>query len=256
MINMDVGISKNNKTTTNLNNSWKLVWYDEFNGTKLNKEYWSFQSGGDGWGNNELQYYTDRKENCYVENGKLIIRAMNESFENNQFTSARIMTKGKVDFLYGRIDIKARLPKGKGLLPAFWLLSSEDNYQDRRKNGEIDIMEMLGANPKVIYAVAHYSLNEEYKSWGKYENNSIDFSKDFHIYSLEWNRRELKWFIDDKIYYILELDKVFNEEYHPFSKRFYLIMNIAIGGDWPGNDLSETIFPTQMEIDYVKYYRK
>lgn len=255
-VNVYLNINKDFNTGFNSDNVWRLVWCDEFDGNEINNKYWTLQNGGGIWGNNELQYYTDRPENCFVKDGRLVIRAIKEAYQKNQYTSARIITKEKVDFLYGKIDIKAKLPTGVGLLPAFWLLPCEDTYSDRKKNGEIDIMEMLGNNPKIVYAVAHYSLADKNKTWGKYDNADIDFSKDFHIYSLEWSQQELKWLVDNKLYYSMDLERTFDTDYNPFTKRFYLIMNFAVGGDWPGTPLNKTVFPSDMEIEYVRYYKK
>jgi beta-glucanase (GH16 family) len=241
-------------SNTGFKTGWKLLWRDEFNRAEINYNYWTLQEGKDSWGNNELQHYTDRRENCYTENGKLIIKAIKENYENSQYSSARIMTKQKVNFYYGKIEIRAKLPKGKGLFPAFWLLPTEDIYGDSKKNGEIDIMEMLGDDPKVIYGVAHYSLKDKYKSWKKYNDKKTDFSKDFHVYSLEWSPRQLNWLIDSKTYFSFDLENTFNDGYNPYTNKFYLIMNLAVGGDWPGTPTDDAVFPASIEVDYVRYY--
>lgn len=237
-------------------NGWRLVWNDEFNRELINNRFWTLQNGGGIWGNNELQCYTDRSDNCYIENGKLMIRAIKESYKDHQYTSARIITRDKVDFLYGKIEIKAKLPSGKGLFPAFWLLPSNDNYGSRNKNGEIDIVELLGNDTRFIYGVAHYSLNDEFRSYKKYNDNNKDFSKDFHVYSIEWSQDRIIWLIDDREYFTFDLEKKFNDEYNPFNKKFYLIMNLAVGGNWPGFDFTNTTFPAHVEIDYVRYYKR
>lgn len=259
--------NRNNEAVNNSNNisdselkektklGWNLIWNDEFNNDIINDKYWTLQNGVGIWGNNELQYYTNRIENCYITDGKLIIRGLKENYENYHYTSGRIVTKGKFDFLYGKIEIKAKFPEGNGLLPAIWLLPCEDNYDSRIKNGEIDLAEMLGNNPKFIYGVAHYYSKKATRSYEKYSSGTTDFSKEFHIYSIEWDSQQIKWMIDDKVYFTFNLKNTFNEKYDPFNKKFYLIINLAIGGDWPGNDLSQTTFPSLFEIDYVRYYR-
>lgn len=235
--------------------NWKLYWHDEFNGKRIKESNWNFQKGGYGWGNNELQYYTDNPKNCYTENGKLIITAVKEDYKNHSYTSARITTKRKVDFLYGRIDINAKLPAGKGLLPAFWLLPCEDIFHDSQKNGEIDLMEMVGSKPRTVYGVTHFYLREKSKFWGKYNNKTELLTDDFHLYSLEWTTNEMKWLIDNKIYFSFDTSKVFTSDYNPFNGKFYLIISLSVGGDWPGNPSGKTVFPSSLEIDYIRYYK-
>lgn len=238
-----------------LSSGWVLVWNDEFNGDVINDKYWTLLNGGGIWGNNELQYYTDRTQNCRIEDGKLIIRGLKENYQNYQYTSARIVTKKKVDFLYGKIEIKAKFPSGKGLFPALWLLPCEDTYGDRDKNGEIDLLEIIGNDPKIIYGVVHYSIKGHVSSYNKYNDGVTDFSQEFHTYSIEWCPQEIQWMVDDKVYFSFNLKETFDETYNPFDKEFYLIMNLAIGGNWPGNDLSNTTLPSLVEIDYVRYYK-
>lgn len=251
----DMNIIPSSELKAKLESGWNLVWNDEFNREVINNNFWILQNGGGIWGNNELQYYTDRSDNCYIEDGKLIIRALKENYQNHQYTSARLTTKEKIDFLYGKIEIKAKLPAGKGLFPAFWLLPCEDSYGDRKKNGEIDLVEMLGNDPRFIYGVAHYSLNNKYRSYKKYSNKK-DFSKELHIYSIEWSEKNLVWLIDDIVYFSFDFKKIFTNNYIPFNKKFYLIINLAVGGNWPGFDLTNTTFPSKIEIDYVRYYKK
>lgn len=236
---------------------WELMWSEDFDSLEIDSRFWTLQTGENYWGNAELQYYTNRPENCFVRDGRLIIRGLKEDYQNSHYTSARITTKGKLDFLYGRIDIKAKLPKGRGLLPAFWLLPSTDMYNDRRRNGEIDIMEMLGHEPMVIYGVAHYVTGDtSTRSYGTYFDQHTDFSQGFHVFSLEWHPERLTWLIDNQPYYSLNLKRTFNDNYKPFTTDFYLIMNLAIGGNWPGNPTDMSIFPAEMEIDYIKYFKK
>ncbi|HYE68532.1 MAG TPA: glycoside hydrolase family 16 protein [Anaerovoracaceae bacterium] len=239
-----------------MQSGWYLVWNDEFgNNNVIEDRYWTLQTGGGIWGNNELQNYSDRPENCCVEDGKLIIKGRKEDYQNYQFTSARITTKEKIDFLYGKIEVKAKFPRGKGLFPAIWLLPCDDNYVGRKRNGELDLVEILGNDPTTIYGVAHYSLENQNRSFVKYSCDSTDFSKDFHVYSIEWSPQDIKWFVDDNVYFTLDLDSTFDNTYNPFNKKFYLIMNLAIGGDWPGNDFDNTGFPSLFEIEYVRYYK-
>ncbi|HBM79886.1 MAG TPA: glycoside hydrolase [Clostridiaceae bacterium] len=251
--------SSNNISDSELNekakSGWNLAWNDEFNSNAVDDKYWTLQNGGDLWGNNELQYYTDREENCYIKDGKLIIRGLKEDYRNHQYTSARIVTKEKLEFLYGKIEVKAKFPEGNGLFPAIWLLPCENNYGDGKKNGEIDLVEILGNDPEVIYGVAHYSLKNQNRSYKRYSDGITNFSMGFHVYSIEWSPQEIKWMVDDKAYFSLNLMRTFDKTYNPFNKKMYLIMNLAIGGNWPGNNLGKTTFPSYVEIDYVRYYK-
>jgi beta-glucanase (GH16 family) len=235
---------------------WALIWNDEFNSDFINDKYWTLQTGENIWGNNELQYYTDRMDNCYIEDGKLIIRGLQEKYGNSDYTSARIVTKDKLSFLYGKIEIKAKFPEGKGLLPAIWFLPCNDIYDNRLQNGEFELAEMLGNDPEEIYGVAHYSFNHKTRSYKKYSDDTTDYSEDFHIYSVEWDSQKIEWLIDDKVYFTFNFNNTFDENYKPFNQYFYLIINLAIGGDWPGDDLRKTTFPSLLEIDYVRYYEK
>lgn len=243
------------KPTKATHNPWQMSWSEEFNDNVIDPKYWSLQEGAGIWGNKELQCYTPRPDNCYVSDGKLIIQALREDFQASKYTSARITTKDKMDFLYGKIEIRAKLPAGKGIFPAFWLLPREDNYHNRHKNGELDIMEMLGHEPNIIYGVAHFDKKKAFKTSKTFDRRDIDFSQDFHRFALEWSPHKLKWLVDDNLYYSLDLDKHFDENYSPFKHRFFLIMNLAIGGSWPGSPSQETRFPAVMEIDYLRYYK-
>ena len=254
----DTGFSNtipNSELEEKAKSGWELIWNDEFNSELINDKYWTLETGENIWGNNELQYYTDRTDNCYTEDGKLIIRGLQEKYRNSDYTSARIITKNKIDFLYGKIEVKAKLPEGNGLLPAIWLLPCEDIYNDRLKNGEFDLVEMLGNDPEEIYGVAHYYINKQTKSYKRY-GDGTDYSEDFHIYSIEWDSQKIEWLVDDKVYLTFNFNNTFDENYKPFNQYFYLIINLAIGGDWPGDDLSKTTFPSLLEIDYVRYYEK
>lgn len=242
---------------SNSDNNFKLVWADEFNSNEINSKNWTMQKGGGAiWGNNELQYYTDSKSNCFLKDGILTIQAQKENYNNFNYTSARLITRDKIDFKYGKIEIRAKLPKGKGLWPAIWLLPSENTYDDRLKNGEIDIMEFLGNNANSIFSVIHYFDTDKKSFFNKYTNENIDFSEDFHLFSLLWDKDKLEFFVDNNKHFSFSLKGNFTGSYKPFSKPFYLIMNLAVGGDWPGSPDSSTEFPAKLEIDYVKYYNK
>ena len=235
----------------------KLVWSDEFNYKGLpDSTKWGYDVGGSGWGNHELQYYTNKKlSNARVENGNLVIEAKQETIGKNAYSSARLLTKGKYDFTYGHIDVRARIPKGVGSWPAIWMLGSATplKWPD---DGEIDIMEHVGYNHGVIHASAH--TRKYFHSIGtqKTATTSLpDCSEAFHIYSLDWDAESITMLIDNKPYFTFKNEHSGKEAW-PFDQPFHLLLNIAVGGDWGGQKgVDETIFPLKMEIDYVRVYQ-
>ncbi len=238
---------------------WTLVWNDEFNtGTIPSPDKWGYDVGGSGWGNNELQYYTQyRKENARVENGSLIIEARKEAFEGKKYTSARLVTKTKGDWLYGRIEVRAKLPKGLGTWPAIWMLPTDWKYGGWPNSGEIDIMEHVGYDPNVIVGSTH-SLKYYFKI-GTQRNKTIripDVFATFHTYAVEWYADRIDFFVDETKYFTSPNDGTTWQEW-PFDQRFHLILNIAFGGDWGGSKgIDDSIFPVRMEVDYVRVYAK
>ena len=248
-----------NEDNQDLDN-WTLVWQDEFNGVHLDESKWNYQLGGHGWGNNELQYYTDRAENVFVENGNLVIQALKEQYENNAYTSARITTKNKGDWLYGRFEIRAKLVKGQGLWPAIWLLPTDWKYGGWAASGEIDIMELIGHNPDQIFGTIHFggSFPENVSKGGNFElADGTDFSEVFHNFIVEWDTTEIRWYMDDSLYEVQDSWFSTAAEYPaPFDQRFHLLMNVAVGGNWPGSPDAGTHFPQRMYVDYVRIYKK
>lgn len=243
---------------------WTLVWSDEFNGDSLDESKWNYVQGGGGYGNKELQNYTNRPENIRVENGKLIIEALKEKYQGNDYTSAKIETKSKGEWTYGRFEIKAKLPEGKGMWPAIWMMPADkDKYGGWPVGGEIDIMEFLGHDPGKIYGTIHYG-NPHTHSGGNYTlPDGQKFSDDFHIFSIEWAPGELKWFVDGILYATKNewfskgsAASEANAYPAPFDRDFYLQLNLAVGGEWPGNPDSTTDWsiPKQLVVDYVKIY--
>jgi len=265
---------------------WKLVWNDEFNGKDVDESKWSWEQNCWGGGNNELQCYTDRYKNSFVENGRLIIRAHKETFRgladleesgktekrNLPYTSARLRTKGKGDWKYGRIEVRAKLPAGQGIWPAIWMLPTDFKYGIWAASGEIDIVEMVSQpvdkKNKEVHGTIHYG-----KEWPgnvfsgvSYTFEDSDPSKEFHTYALEWADGEMRWYIDDHHYasqfssgwysQIKNAEgKLYNVEGSaPFNERFHLLLNVAVGGNWPGSPDETTKFPVQMEVDYVRVY--
>lgn len=242
---------------------YELIWSDEFDGEGLpDSTKWSYDLGDGcphvcGWGNNELQYYTNRLENNRIENGHLIIEAHKEDFETKGFTSARLVSKNKGDWTYGKFEIRANLPTGKGTWPAIWMLPTDWEYGGWPASGEIDIMEHVGYNPDTIFGTIHTEafnhMNGTQKDKGIFLNDSEEA---FHTYGVEWTADKIIWYIDDDVYYEVQNEgKSFKE--WPFDKRFHLILNIAIGGNWGGkHGVDDTIFPQRMEIDFVRVYQK
>ncbi|MGZ5247064.1 MAG: glycoside hydrolase family 16 protein [Flavitalea sp.] len=234
------------------------VWSDEFNYSGLpDSSKWNYDVGGSGWGNNELQYYTDRRpENARVENGVLIIEAKMEDFEGKKYTSARLVTKGKGDWTYGRIDVRAKLPKGLGTWPAIWMLGSTTPLK-WPEDGEIDIMEHVGYDQGKIHASVH--TKKYYHSIGTQKTAQImvpDCSENFHVYSLKWNKDTITMLMDNQAYFTFTNDHTGKEAW-PFDGPFHLLLNVAVGGNWGGaKGVDETIWPQKMEIDYVKVYNK
>jgi beta-glucanase (GH16 family) len=232
-----------------------LVWQDEFDGTSLNPA-WTFETGTgqDGWGNNELQYY--RSENTALTEGKLIITAKKEAFQGSQYTSSRIVTAGKQEFLYGRVDIRAVLPKGQGIWPALWMLGANYQTDTWPRCGEIDIMEMVGGGGKenTVHGTVHWDANGNYASYTKHITKaSGTYSDEFHVYSLVWTPQAITWLVDDQQFNVIDTTP---EALSEFQKKFFLIFNVAVGGRWPGSPDGTTIFPQRMIVDYVRVFQQ
>jgi beta-glucanase (GH16 family) len=235
---------------------WKLAWSDEFNrGTAPDPRFWSFEEGY--LRNGEAQYYTkDRPENARIEGGKLIIEARKDNWNGKPITSASIITKGKRPFLYGRIEVRAKLPTGRGAWPAIWTLGENIDQIGWPKSGELDIMENVGYDPDRIHANIHTGAYNHSIKTGK--GNSLVRGKPyegFHIYAVEWSKDKVAFFMDDERYFEFFNDGKGDNETWPFDKPQYLILNVAVGGAWGGQQgIDETKFPHRMEVDYVRYY--
>ena len=236
---------------------YKLVWSDEFDGTKLDPASWTHEVG-DNWHNNELQAYTDRAQNSYVKDGSLVIVAQKESYHEKEYTSARIISKGKRDFLYGKIEARIKLPRGQGMWPAFWMMPTDSEYGGWAASGEIDILESSN-DADHISGTIHYGGSppiNTYSSSGRHTEEGVNYSQDYHIYTLEWQPYEMKWFIDGELY---SKKTEWYTEGHPypapFDKRFYILFNLAVGGWMPGNPDETTVFPQQLSVDWVRVYQ-
>jgi len=256
--------SKDNNPDSTAIEGWELVWNDEFNGSSINLDKWEYEVNGSGGGNNELQYYTDRAVNSFIENGKLVIKALQEVYtggdnQTRYYTSARLRTLNKGDWLYGRFDVKAKLPYGQGLWPAIWMLPTDWEYGGWAASGEIDIVEMLGQETRKIYGTIHYggSYPANTHKGGSYTLKEGTFAGDFHVFTLEWEEKEMRWYVDGKLYYTQNDWYTTNGNYPaPFDKRFHLLLNVAVGGNWPGNPVESTTWPQQMDVEYVRVYKK
>ncbi len=238
---------------------WQLEWWDEFDYTGApDPTKWGYDVGGGGWGNNELQYYTDgRLENARVENGNLIIEAIKESFGGREYTSARLVTRDKAEWTYGRIEVSAKLPTGRGTWPAIWLLYADNPFGNGSwpDNGEIDIMEHVGFDQDRVHSTIH--VNKYNSPLGTQRGSSktvAGASTSFHTYELEWTPARLNFRIDGVLFFSY-LNENEGWTSWPFDMDFYLILNIAIGGDWGGLEgIDDSIFPQKMEVDYVRVY--
>ncbi|MGN7166320.1 RICIN domain-containing protein [Paenibacillus cellulositrophicus] len=232
--------------------NWKLVWSDEFDGTALNRSNWTPEigTGSGGWGNNELQYYTDRSQNLQVTGGNLVITARKESYGGMNYTSARIKTQNLKSFTYGKIEARIKLPSGQGLWPAFWMLGSNISTVGWPYSGETDIMERVNNNP-FVNGTVHWDAGG-HAEYGRVSGN-LDFSQ-YHVYSVEWDSKYIRWFVDGQQFneFYIENGTGNTEE---FQRPFFLLLNLAVGGNWPGAPNDSTPFPAQMLVDYVRVYQ-
>ncbi len=231
--------------------NYKLVWSDEFNDSTLNQANWTYEIGNNnGWGNGELEYYTNRLQNCSEHNGILNITAQKESYYNYGYTSTRIKTQGKFSIAYGKIEARMKLPFGQGMWPAFWMLGDNITQVSWPYCGEIDIMEMIGGQggENTVYGSAHWYGGNYSKS---YKLASGTFADAFHVYDVTWTPTQIVWHVDGIIYNTLDITP---SALNAFQKKFFIILNLAVGGGWPGNPDSTTIFPQSLQIDYVRVY--
>lgn len=239
---------------------WQLIWADEFDYQGLpDSTKWSYDVGGHGWGNNELQYYTERRlENAYVNNDRLYIQARKEQWQENAYTSARLVTRNKGDWTYGRFEIRARLPLGLGTWPAIWMLPTNWTYGDGGwpDNGEIDIMEHVGFDPGVVHTTVHTHAYNWPAGTQRGESMRVnDVGSAFHVYAIEWRPERITAFVDSTEYFTFENEGT-GWQVWPFDKDFHLLLNIAVGGNWGGaQGVDPNVFPQRMEIDYVRVYK-
>ncbi|TPG66429.1 family 16 glycosylhydrolase [Hymenobacter nivis] len=235
----------------------ELMWSDEFDGAAIDATKWGYDLGSNnGWGNNELEYYTNSTENAALSGGNLVIQAKKQSQGGREYTSARMLTKGKQDFKFGRVDVRAKLPKGQGIWPAIWMLGSDIDQNNWPKCGEIDIMELRGQAPNKILSTMHYP---DATGAHKYKGiepvtlpNNASFADDFHVFSVVRSQDKMRFFLDGTLYYTFTSS---DASIYPFNNPFFLVLNVAVGGDFLGNPDATTVFPQQMTVDYVRYYQ-
>ncbi len=245
----------------NSEEKYTLVWSDEFDYKGLpDSKKWSFDTSGNksGWGNNEAQFYTSENlKNAEVKDGYLYINTLKEDHEGKKYTSARLVTKGKGDWLYGKVEVRAKLPEGRGMWPAIWMLPTEWKYGGWPASGEIDIMENVGYDPYVIVASAHTKSYNHVMGTQKNAKITIDdcYSA-FHNYTLEWEASEYRVYVDSTLYFTYKNDETGFQSW-PFDRPFHLLLNVAVGGNWGGQKgIDDSIFPNSMVVDYVRVYQK
>ena len=235
--------------------NWQPVWADEFDSTSLDLSSWTRETGGNGWGNNELEYYTNRDTNAFIEDGYLVIQALKENFSNRNYTSARLKTQNKRYFKYGKIEASIKLPYGQGIWPAFWTLGQNISSVGWPACGEYDIMEMIGGSGRenTVYGTAHWDNNGQHASYGgSYTLSSGTFADGFHKYTMIWTDQSIKWYVDDQLHNTISITPSGLSEFH---NEFFIILNVAVGGNWPGYPDATTTFPQRMEVDYVRVYQ-
>lgn len=253
------------KSIVNVNHHWgeyKLVWSDEFDGTELDLSTWNIEQGGDGWGNKELQYYTNRPENLRVENGNLVIEARKETYQNREYTSARMQSRGKKEFLYGKVEARIKFPGGGGTWPAFWMMGNKGGWP---ACGEIDIQEHVGNVTRRASSAVHTTDKNGSKgnNWSKTHTFDFDLAADFHIYGCEWAQEEengkdvIRFYVDDVVYGEIWGSSLDGNAAWPFTKPHYIIFNCAIGGNMGGR-VDDNIFNQErkMLVDWVRVYQR
>lgn len=235
--------------------SWQLAMSDEFEGSAVDTAVWGYDLGSlySGWGNNELEYYTSRTCNAFVSNGNLVIQAIRESYSGYEYTSARMLTKGKMSRQCGKVEARMKLPYGQGIWPAFWMMGDTGNWP---ACGEIDVMEMIGGGDgrdNKSYGTGHWDDGGHQMLGGNTTPVAwpAKLSDDYHVYGIEWDAANIKWFVDGALFYTLDITPAVRSEFH---QPFYLILNLAVGGNWPGVPDGTTVFPQVMYVDWVRWY--
>lgn len=251
-------------------NNWKMTFSDEFNAAKntsFDKNKWTAEIGGKGWGNKELQYYTDSIQNVYHNgDGSLVIKVLESDSKDSKecwygkckYTSARLITKNKFDQKFGRFESRIKIPRGQGMWSAFWMLGSNIDKVGWANCGEIDIMENIGREPSIVHGTVHgpgfsgeSGITSEYSLL-----NKAKFADDFHIYAIDWKKNRIEFFVDGKLYHTVTPKNLNENKKWVYNQPFFMILNLAIGGNWGGVPDETTIFPQEMLIDYVRVYKE
>ena len=249
--------SSDSREESSSSSSSPYLWNDEFDGDAIDTSKWSFEigTGASGWGNNEWEYYTDRKENAYIKDGVLHIRAQKEDYKGSKYTSARMITKDKFSFTYGTVEARIALPTGKGIWPAFWMLGQNIDKVSWPACGEIDIIEAIN-DENIVYGTHHWQYNGNHASYG---NNTKDYygtSKElditqFHTYKMVWNEKLIAMYVDDFKYQEIDIEKA-KDGLEAFHKPQFFILNVAVAGNWPGFEVDDSQFPNEMLVDYIR----
>ena len=250
--------------TTTTPPTYRLVWSDEFSGadgSAPEASKWSIQTGGNGWGNHELEYYTARSENVQVQGGNLVITAIKENYTgpdgvSRNYTSARLETKGLFSEQYGRFEASIKIPKGQGMWPAFWMLGSDIDTNSWPACGEIDIMENIGKEPAIVHGSLHGPGYAPGNMTASYTLPSGALGDGFHLYAVEWDPQQIRFYVDSTQYATFTPSNLPSGSPWEFNRPFFLLLNVAVGGDWPGPPEQTTLFPQQMLVDYVRVYQK
>lgn len=261
------GAVREPSTPTPTPTGYTLVWSDEFsgaNGSAPDSTKWVHDIGGNGWGNNELEYYTSRTQNAQLQNGNLVITAQRETYTGAEgttrdYTSARLKTQNLFSQAYGRFEARIKIPAGQGMWPAFWMLGSDITTIGWPKCGEVDIMENIGKQPSVIYGSLHgpSSISRTSTEFGTFKLPAGEnFADDFHVYAIEWEPGTVRFYVDSNLYGTFEKASWPANGTWAFDHPFFIILNVAVGGDWPGPPDSSTSFPQEMLVDYVRIYAK
>jgi beta-glucanase (GH16 family) len=232
---------------------WTLLWHDEFEGPDLDTTRWVRETGGDGWGNAELQFYTARRDNARIEDGYLVIEARREKAESRDYTSARLKTQGLGAWQYGRMEARIQIPRGQGLWPAFWMLGDNCAKVGWPACGEIDIMENIGKEPNRVHGTVHGPGYSGAQGVGRaHELPSGAFADAFHVYAVEWKPDTIRWYVDGTPYQTLTPKDLPGQ--WVYDHPFFFLLNVAVGGHWPGSPDETTVFPQTMRVDYVRVY--
>jgi beta-glucanase (GH16 family) len=249
---------------------WTLVWSDEFNGANgspVDSSRWVSETGGGGWGNNELESYTNRSQNAYQQDGNLVIKILQEKFTASdgiarEYTSARLKTKGKFSQTYGRFEARVKIPRGQGIWPAFWMLGDDIDKVGWPTSGEIDIMENIGKEPALIHGTIHgpgysgaHGIGDPATVLGVAKSDQ-PIAGDFHLFAAEWEPNVIRFYIDDHLYATRTPADLPAGAKWVYDHPFFLLLNVAVGGYWPGNPDASSVFPQTMLVDYVRVYRR